>query len=60
MDTPIRAVIIPALSNIVFFFTAEIAPIIIPSSEANMMADMASSMVAGKRESISFITGVFE
>ena len=47
------------LSIMEFFLTDEITPNKIPINEAMIIAKIANSIVAGKREKISFATGFF-
>lgn len=56
-DTPIKAMTIPRLSQMEFFFTAEMTPIRMPKKEAKIVAKSANSIVAGKRLMISCSTG---
>ena len=57
MDTPTRATTMLTLSAALFFFTAANTPKATPTRAATMMAQMASSAVAGKRAAISWVTG---
>ena len=57
METPTRATTMLTLSASLFFFTAASTPRATPRSDATMMAQMASSAVAGKRAAISAVTG---
>ena len=57
MDTPTRATTMLTLSASLFFLTAAKTPRATPRSDATMMAQMASSAVAGKRAAISAVTG---
>ena len=58
METPTRESSMPPLSKMEFLWTADMTPTTIPSTEARMMATMASSTVAGNRDMISSTTGV--
>ncbi len=57
IETPISATSVLAKSAAVFFFTAAVTPSRMPRIDARMIEQIASSIVAGKRAIISFITG---
>ena len=57
IDTPTSAMSMLTLSAALFFFTAASTPKATPTIYATMMAQMASSAVAGKRAAISAVTG---
>ena len=58
IDTPMSAMTMLTLSASLFFFTAASTPSAMPHTDATMMAQMASSAVAGKRDAISAATEV--
>lgn len=57
IDTPTSAMSMLTLSAALFFFTAASTPKATPTIDATMMAQIASSAVAGKRAAISAVTG---
>ena len=57
IDTPTSATTILTLSASLFRRTAASTPRATPRSDATMMAQTASSAVAGKRAAISCVTG---
>ena len=58
IETPTSARIVASPSMGEFLWVAEITPSTTPITAAMMMATSASSTVAGKRESSSWVTGV--
>ena len=55
IEMPMSAMTMETLSASLFFFTAARTPSAMPMTEATMMAQTASSAVAGKRAAISLV-----